>query len=190
MFDKIPTIKIGQIILRSIYPDQIEIEAKYYHLISCDSLVKKYLPGAYTENEEQALIKINEYIHRTLSGASVLFCIARTDDKKPIGYILCNSPILNFHNSNERVGNWTIDFWLHQGIRGKGIMSVCIMNILDHMQKMQIPKVFAYTDKENIESIRVLQKCNMKIVDETIDDKMYIFSVLLNKPNLEDLIAY
>lgn len=181
MFDKIPTIKIGQIMLRSIYPNKIDIEAKYYHRISCDSLVKQYLPGAYTENEEQALKKIDEYIHRTLSGASVLFCIARTDDKKPIGYILCNSPIMNFHNSKEQIGDWTIDFWLHPDIRGNGIMTVSVMYVLDHMQKMQIPKVYAYTEKENIKSVKVLTKCGMKIIDETGDNKMYRLGILLNE---------
>lgn len=186
MFDEIPTINLGPIMLRSIYPNQIEIEAKYYHAISCDPLVKNYLPGAYVENENDALLKIEEYIHRTLSGASVLFCIARTDNKSPIGYILCNSPILNFNNSDEKVGNWTIDFWLHKNNRGKGIMTISVQNVLAHMQKMLIPKVFAYTDKSNKESIKVLNRCSMKIIDETIDNKMYIFGVLLNEPDIGD----
>ena len=142
MFDKIPTIKIGQMMLRGLYPNELETEAKYYNVISSDSLVKKYLPGAYTENEEEALDKIKQYINRTLSGASVLFCIAAAD-KKPIGYILCNSPIMNFENSSEQIGEWTIDFWLHKGARNNGIMAVSIQYILNHMQKMKIPKVYA-----------------------------------------------
>lgn len=189
MFDEIPTIKIGPIMLRSIYPNRVELEAKFYHAISSDPLIKKYLPGAYVENEQEAIIKIEEYIHRTLSGASVLFCIAKTDNKTPIGYILCNSPILNYDNSDEKVGDWTIDFWLHKNNRGKGIMTIAIQNILAHMQTMQIPKVFAYTDKSNKESIRVLNRCSMKVVDETIDNKMFIFGVLLNESNLDDPVA-
>ena len=180
MFDKIPFIKIGQIMLRSIYPDKIEIEAKFYHIISCDPLIKRYLPGAYTENVEQAINKVEEYINRTLSGASVLFCIARTDDKKPIGYILCNSPITNYQDRQDRIGDWTIDFWLHTSVRGHGIMTQSIIHLLDHMQKMQIPKVYAYVQKENLKSINVLTKCGMKIVDETEDNKMFKMGILLN----------
>lgn len=180
MFEKIPTIKFGPLMLRSIYPDQIELESKYYHLISSDPLVKKYLPGVYTNDEAEAITKLDEYISRTLSGASVLFCISNAENKKPIGYILCNSPIMNYHNSDEKMGDWTIDFWLHPANRGKGIMSYAIQQVLAHMQKMQIPRVYAYTEKDNEKSIRVLTNCHMKIIDETADNKMYKLGILLN----------
>lgn len=180
MFDEIPTINLGQFMLRSIYPNNLKLEAKFYYKISCDPLVKKYLPGAYVESEEEALIKIEEYVHRTLSGASVLFCVANSANKFPFGYILCSSPIMNYIDSEERIGDWTIDFWMHELNRGKGIMTFAVQNALAHMQSMQIPKVLAFTDKSNEKSMRLLEKCSMKIIGETSDDKMYKFAVLLN----------
>ncbi len=179
MFDIIPTIKIGDIKLRPIIFSQIEFEAKCYNIISSDSLVEKFLPGAYTTDKREAFSKLVDSIRMKDAKNAVLFCISLLDDR-PLGYIDCNSPLTYYHGSNEKIGQWTINFWLHKNMRGRGFMTLGIRYLLDHMQKMQIPKVYAYVDKTNTNSIKVLKDCTFKIIDETADDKMYIFAVSLN----------
>ena len=184
IFTKIPVLQLNDSIeIRGINPNFIDTEAKYYLLNSNDELIKKYLPGAYVETIDESKEKINEFINRFLLSSSILFCIASKQTHVPVGYILCHSPLSSFQNSNEKTNEWLIDFWLNKEQRGRGLMYASIYTVCNYLKQMEVPALYAYSDKFNLDSIKALQKSQFIILGETIDRKMYKFGVILNREN-------
>lgn len=184
IFEGIPKIDMGGTILRGILPHMLEAESKMYLINSKDELTRKYLPAAYADNEEEALKKLNDYIDRFLLKAGILFSIATKEKSIPVGYILCNSPATVYPDSKEAINDWTIDFWLREQVRGRGIMTAAVYNVLGYLQRMEVPRVYAFVDKTNEISIKILKKCHMIQVDETYDKKMYKFGIRLKNPEV------
>jgi RimJ/RimL family protein N-acetyltransferase len=182
IWESIPKIDLGGTGLRGLIIDKIEIEAKYYLRNSNDELVKKYLPGVFVSNEQESIEKLDDFVKRFLLRGSILFSLVDKASNVPAGYVLCHSPRLTYLGSEEKIGDWSIDFWMLEQARGRGIMTAAVYNVLAYLQEMEVPLVYAFTDKTNLASMRVLEKCNMKIIDETGDGKMYKYAVRL-KPN-------
>lgn len=183
IWESIPKIDLGGTGLRGLKLDKIEIEAKYYLRNSNDQLVKKYLPGVFVNNESESLAKLNDFIKRFILRGSILFSLVSKENNIPVGYVLCHSPRLTYLDSEEKIGNWSLDFWILEKARGRGIMTAAVYNVLAYLQKMEVPIVYAFTDKSNLASIKVLEKCNMKIIGESGDGKMYKYAVGLKPKN-------
>jgi RimJ/RimL family protein N-acetyltransferase len=184
IFTKIPVLHLNDSIeIRGIHPNYIDAEAKYYLLNSNDELIKKYLPGAFVETIDESIEKIYEFAKRFVLRSSILFCIASKETHVPVGYILCNSPLSSFQNSNEKINEWLIDFWLNKEQRGRGLMYASIYTVCNYLKQMEVPALYAYSDKINLDSIKVLQKSQFILHGETIDRKMYKFGVILNRGN-------
>jgi hypothetical protein len=64
IFEGIPRLDLGGVHLSGINLDRIDLESKVYFINSNDSLVNKYLPGAYYSNESEAKSRLNEDINR------------------------------------------------------------------------------------------------------------------------------
>src|SRR5690606_35597561 len=154
--------------------NNLELEAKYYALVSNNRLLKRYLPGAYVENETDAKKKINEYLERHFAKVSITLCIARPD-KKPIGYIMLNAPGIY-----EEIDNWTIDFWLHESMQGNGIMAASLSAVLNQMKNSNISSVLFFVKKDNQKALNVLSNIGLKSKKEAVDESMYQLGVLLN----------
>ncbi len=169
-----PNIDLGQIKIRNLSLNNIELEAKYYALISNYTLLKKYLPGAYVQNETHAKEKISEYFDRHLHKVSITLCIARTDNK-PIGYIMLNAPGIY-----EEIDNWTIDFWLHESMQGHGIMAASLSAVLNQLKNSNLSSVLFFVKKDNQKALKVLSNIGLKSKKEALDKSMYQLGVLLN----------
>lgn len=178
IFCKVPKIDLGEIILRGILWGKLELEAHYYYLCSYDEMVKKYLPGAYVSGEDEAAKMLLNYQERFFLRNSFLFCVT-TRELRPIGYVLCNSPLVTYINADEPINDWTIDFWLNKQYRGKGIATSAVYNTCVYLQKMSVPQVFAFVNKSNEKSIKLLKNINMNLLEETYDKQMYKFGVRL-----------
>ncbi len=182
IFRIMPILPVGDsVIIRPIIVDQLEVEADSYLDVSNDNLIKQFLQEVYVVNLSQAKEKLESYIQRYLSYASIPFVIALKDTKIPLGYIICHSPLCTYHNSTERMNEWSIDFWLRKEVRGKNLMTSALNTMLQYLQKMEIPHISAYTLKNNFKCIEVLKKNNFANTGETPDNKMYRFNVWLNR---------
>lgn len=177
IFLDFPRIDMGGSIIRGVFENMLETESEIYYLNSKDELVKKFLPEAYVESNDQALNKMYSYQERRMFKVGILMCIATKDKQIPFGYILCNSPLAGYPGTTKRIDDWTIDFWLSEKARGKGVMTASVYNILSYLKKMEVPRVYAYVDKSNERSIKLLQKCNMVLINET--PNMYKFGIRL-----------
>lgn len=169
-----PNIDLGQIKIRNLNLNNLELEAKYYTLVSNNSLVKKYLPGAYVENEADSKKKIEESLNRHFDKVTITLCIVRPDSK-PIGYIMLNAPGIY-----KEIDSWTIDFWLHEGMQGKGIMAASLSAVLNQMIDLKITDVLFFVKKENQKALNVLSSIGLNSKKEADDKSMYQLGVRFN----------
>jgi RimJ/RimL family protein N-acetyltransferase len=169
-----PNIDLGQIKIRNLDLNNLDLEAKYYSLVSNNASVKKYLPGAYVENVADAKEKINENLKRHFDKVSITLCIARPDFK-PIGYIMLNAP--GIYNE---IDSWTIDFWLHESMQGRGIMAASLSAVLNQIKDRNISSVLFFVKKDNYKALNVLRSIGLTSKIEADDKSMYRLGVKLN----------
>lgn len=73
-----------------------------------------------------------------------------------------------------------IGYELHPSFQGKGFMAEAINSVIGFArQQMNWQKILAFPDKQNLGSIRVLEKCQF-IADESYVDSNYLKFVLPN----------
>ncbi len=184
IFERIPKLDLGGVFLRGFLMDNIEIESKVYHINSSDSLVEKYLPGACSKSEEDAKQKVLDLTRNYLLKLCVPFVIASSSEKVPLGYIVCNTPLYySSENYDEKIDDWTIDFWLNESVRGKKIMYHALYCILGYLQSNEVERVYIFIDKDNYPSIRIIEKCDLIFIKEVDEGKKLKYGVAL-KPNI------
>lgn len=181
IFKNIPTLEVGEVILRGFYPSLLDTEEDMFYKISSRLDLKEFLPGAYAESKDDATKIVDNLITKFIIKRCLPFCVAEKKSKIPIGYILCHTPIATYPNSNEEIGDWTIDFWLEKKYEGSGIMSASVYNLMAYLQEMEVPRVYAFVDKHNHKSISLLEKCKFIKVSETYDKKMWRYGVKLKR---------
>lgn len=160
IFEKKIIINVDeQFVLKPIFENSIELESKFYLKNCSGEKIKKYLPNAYVENEEQAKEKLLEFISNTiLFKTSILFCIRTVKEQFPIGYINLESP-LSFNG----LGEWSIDFWLAEQMEGRNIMITSIYYCLNSLKEYDISIVKAVVDEDNLKSRSLLEKLDFEI---------------------------
>jgi RimJ/RimL family protein N-acetyltransferase len=182
IFKGIPKLDLGGLHLRGFFPNSLEEESKFYLNISNDSDVKKFLPGAYCADLNEATQKINKLIDKFLLKISVPFVISARQNSTPIGYVICNSPLYNYKDSNEKIGDWTIDFWINKSYRGQKLLHPVIYKTIGYLQSKEVDRVYMYVDKINLVSIHIIEKCGLVKIGESGDGKLFKYGVIL-KPN-------
>jgi len=153
IFKDLVSISVGNsLLLTPIYHSMLDNEATLYLVNSNNENLKKYLPLVHADTKEKAQTILLDFLGRTAFKQSLLLCIRPKEQKFPIGYINFNTPI-----AATGLNSWTVDFWLGPPMQGKGIMSAALVQGLLYLQKYNAPGVKALVDKDNINSINVLE---------------------------------
>ncbi len=116
---KLPTIKIGKVILREIS------EADYidYYIIGSDAETTKYLNWGPFVNPQEALWVIREiFLKRPLDNLPIGYAITYNDEM--IG-------IIDFHTYFPKENTCEIGYILNRRFWNKGIMSKCLRKITE-----------------------------------------------------------
>lgn len=95
----------------------------------------------------------------------------------PIGYIICFSPLTTDRDSGEKIDDWTIDIWLGEGVRGKGIMEHVLYRVLEYLHSKEVDRVYMYVDKDNYISIHIIEKLGCTLLRDSGDGKFYQYGV-------------
>lgn len=177
IFEKIRFIPVGdRIILKPIIPELIEQEATLYLFNTNNEGVKKYLPSVYVSDKTQAVEKLSNFISRMRLKQSLFYCIRLKQPPFPIGYINLNTPL-----AQTGLDSWTVDFWMADSIKGKGLMSSSWSHILAYLQKHDITEVKALVNTDNTNSISTLERVGFKFVSQEKEgEKRFLYSVQLN----------
>jgi len=177
IWERVPRIDMGGTALRGLIFDKLELEAKHFLRNSFDLEVQRNLPGVFVKNEREAYEQLLKFTDRFIHKSAIIFSVVLKENNVPIGYVLCNSPRLKYLDRDEEIGEWSIDFWIFEKVRNRGIMTAAVYNTLAYLQEMGASTIYAFVDKENIASMAVLKKCSMSLVEETGDGKMFKFMV-------------
>ena len=168
---------IGVYILKPPIANLYESEVRLYYL-NCskkDEELFRWLPSVCVSSSEEAEAKLNNLIDGMLFKRSITYCIRPKELQIPVGYIVLNSP-----RAETGLNDWSIDFWMVKAYRGQGIMKGCLNNVLVYLQKMQVPVVKALVEKENIATIKLLQKLGFGFVNEERGSNRLLFAIRLN----------
>ena len=162
IFERLKIIDVADMLtLSPINPGRLETEANFYLINSSNLALKNILPGAYVKDIKEAKKNVMEFIDRMIAYDSILYCIRLKESNVPIGYILLNSPL-----SQNGLNEWSIDFWLNENYRGKKIMASSLMQLLGHMQQMEIKIAYAMVDKDNFKSKSLIEKFGFSFINE------------------------
>jgi RimJ/RimL family protein N-acetyltransferase len=175
IFEESAIINVGSsFILTPIYHTILESERAFYLVNSMNEELKKYLPSVHANTKEAAEKILIDFLGRTAFKQSLLFCIRLKEQKYPVGYINFNTPI-----SSTELNDWSVDFWLGPSMQGKGIMTLALHHALFHLQKYKVPRIIAVVDKDNLKSIKVLERVGFGLIEEEITGKRFIYGVAL-----------
>lgn len=162
------------LILTPIYHTHLDEEAALY-LINCkNDELKKFLPLVYPDNVEAAKNILIDFLGRTVYKLSLLYCIRLKENKFPVGYINFNTPI-----AETGLKDWSVDFWLGSSMRGQGIMTASLYYSLLYLKKYRVPSIKALVDKDNLDSVKVLEKVGFAFQEEEITRKRDVYIVKL-----------
>lgn len=134
-----------------------EVDAQLLSMGIDDADTKKYLPGlAITEDNLKKRVLSVEL------GLEITYLI--TLHKYPVGMIILNPPKYNKVQYNLPI--WTIDYFVVNNMRNKGIMSACFPPLLKLLaENIGIKDVYAWVHDDNEQSIRLLEKFFFRLVD-------------------------
>jgi len=161
-------------VLKPIMLGTIDKEAMFYMLNSASEEVKKYLPTVFADNPIDARKKLINFSQCTLLRQSILYCIRDKKQPFPLGYIHIASAL-----SLTGLNDWSVDFWIGEISKGKGLMSASLEKLLDYMAVMKIDSVKALVDKDNIRSVNVLNGVGFIMENHDKEGKRILMSINL-----------
>ena len=111
--------------------------------------------AAFTAKEPTNREAFDAHWHRILVDETVIIQTILSD-RQLVGYVL----------SYETDDKPEVSYWIGKPFWGQGFATLALLTFLTHNN--QTRPIYARVAKGNIGSIRVLEKCGFKIVDETI----------------------
>lgn len=150
--------------LFKVHPLQAEDKSRS-EIIETDILNIFGNPENIPYNSEKHIRSLEE-AQILLSGASLgnqlhsqyTFFITFISTRNIIGEIIIIPPFMaEDHGVKD---SWLIEYYLHKDAWNNGIMTGILAAVIENLQEQGIKKMGAFVDKENLGSIRVLEKNN------------------------------
>lgn len=165
----LPTIKLGNLILREIIPD----DYYDYYLIGKDIETVKHLNwGPFTNPNEALWVITNIFYKRPEMGLPIGYAIVMNG--KMIGAI-------DYHTYNQMYNSIEIGYVLNKDYWGKGIMPRCLKAVIDvGFNYLGYSKIEVGHTVSNDQSRRVILKCGLK----------YEYSKMVQMKNEEYELGY
>lgn len=161
LFTTFVKMDIGKgIMVRNISLENFDLECSHFYKIANQKSVDKYLPDLFFKDESSAKLALIEILRSTELRQRVIYVICDSQNYLPYGYILLSSPNTTLRGTKEKIGEWSIDFWLHEKAQGIGIMPYTLSNFFQRLKSFGIQTLFAFSDNSNSPSKKVLNKLN------------------------------
>lgn len=151
-FAPFPALTTDRLVLRRLH----EQDAPEIFLLRSDPVVNKYLDRPKAHSIDDALVFIRKINTAIDAGTSLYWTISLKDSREPAGAIC-------LWNFTEEEGKAEIGYELLPQFHGKGIMQEAIAAVIQYgFEKLKLKKLEACTVKQNIHSIRILQRNDFK----------------------------
>ena len=171
-FDNFEIIDCGSIILSGISENLMQ-EAVGLHLSTNNPQAKRFL-GKCPTNIEESIDVITKMIFSFHAKTSLTFTI-KLKRGGTIGFIIIHTP----SNSTD-IKDWLLEYYLADMYWGKGIMSVCLQNVLLFLKTNQVHSVKAVVDYDNLPSKRILEKFGFEYYAENQLIEKEVYELILN----------
>lgn len=147
-FSPFPIFQTERIILRKLSLDDVE-EILF---LRSDEAVNKYLDRPKAHDIDEAIAFINKVNVGVANDNWLYWAICFIDNPKLIGTIC-------IWNLNDLENKAEVGYELHPDFHGKGIASEALSKIIEFgFDVVQLNKIEAYTHKENMASMKLLEK--------------------------------
>lgn len=162
-FKPFPNLFTDRLNLRQL---KLEDESEILFLRS-DKLVNKYIDRPITISNVDAR-KFIDYINYGIENNEWIYWAITTKNSKKLIGTIC---IWNFSAGKDIA---ELGFELFPQFQGKGIMQETLIQIIEYgFENLNLKKLEAYTNQQNIPSIKLLEKNNF-ILEKTIQEKRSI----------------
>ena len=171
-FDNFEIIDCGSITLSGI-SENLKLEAVGLLLSTNNPQARRFLERC-PSNMDESMDVISKMISSFHAKTSLTFTI-KLKTAGTIGFIIVHTP----SNSTD-IKDWLLEYHLADMYWGKGIMSVCLQNVLLFLKNNQVQSVKAVVDYENLPSKRILEKFGFEYYTENqLLDKV-VYELILN----------
>jgi [ribosomal protein S5]-alanine N-acetyltransferase len=166
-FHPFPVLRTERLTLRKI----TDLDAKEILYLRSDGIINQYIerPEADTIKSLEAALKFIQYINSGIDkGTWITWSIQLTGQPKTIGTIC----LWNFSSTNPgllegEIGIAEVGYDLATAYQGKGFMQEAMQAVLDYgFNHLQLVQIEANTHKENMGSIKLLQRQSFVLVAE------------------------
>ena len=149
-FTPFPVLTTNRLTLR-----QLTIEDKQnIFVLRSDPKINKYLEREASKTIEDAIDFINKINDNNKNNNSIYWTISLTSTKEFVGTICLFD--FSFENNSCEIG-----YELMSNFQGQGIMKEAVDVVIAYaFQKLRLQKIVAFTHNENLNSIKLLTKCN------------------------------
>jgi RimJ/RimL family protein N-acetyltransferase len=137
----------GELLLRDVVEDDLLIF--FEQQLDWDA---NYI-AAFTARDPTNREAFTEHWYRILADATVI-----------IKTIVFNGQVIGHVLSYEESGKPEVSYWLGKEYWGKGLATRSLSDFLAHVNKTR--PIYARVAKDNVGSLRVLEKCGFKIIGE------------------------
>jgi len=172
-FTPFPVLTTNRLTLRQL---TIEDKQNIFALRS-DPPINKYLEREPSKTIEDAIDFINKTNDNNKNNNSIYWTISLTSTKKLVGTI-CLFDFSIENNSCE------IGYELMTNFQGQGIMKEAVDIVIAYaFQTLRLQKIVAFTHYENLNSIKLLTKCNFLQSKEVDKENPESTVFTLTRPN-------
>lgn len=158
--------------------DRLELMAKNLFQIFRDEDTTRY-------NPEKKMISIDE-ARKLLADSAMSYSlnsrynhfISLQNNQNVIGYISIVPPFM-VEDDYRIKDTWFIEYFLYKELWNKGFMTNFLNEIVNGLKMQDITSIGALVNKNNISSIKVLEKCNFKKV-KSLDNISDFYKLKMN----------
>ncbi|AEV99579.1 GNAT family N-acetyltransferase [Niastella koreensis] len=155
-FTPFPILTTERLTLRQpVINDEQEI-----FTLRSDSEINKYLDRQISNTIEDARNFINKVNENTNKNNSIYWAITLGNTNKLVGTVC----LFGFSAENDKC---EIGYELLTNFQGKGIMKEAVEKVIDYaFNTIKLEKIEALSHRDNMHSIKLLEKCSFKTSDE------------------------
>jgi [ribosomal protein S5]-alanine N-acetyltransferase len=155
-FTSFPVLITNRLTLRQLtIDDQQDI-----HALRSDPTINKYLGRTPSRTIDDAITFINTVTDNIAKNNSAYWAITQTETNAFLGTI-------GLFEFSENTDSCEIGFELMTPFQGQGIMKEAAEKVIDYaFHSLKVQKIIAVTHKDNMSSVKLLEKLNFQQTDE------------------------
>ncbi|SES42305.1 GNAT family N-acetyltransferase [Psychrobacillus sp. OK032] len=159
-FNPFPTIETKNLLLRRM----VESDRNDIHEMRKDPQMNEYTDSKEDENVSETTAYIEKMSKGIEQNKWIIWAIEHKLTQKVIGSI-------SIWNINVELKSGELGYGIIPSFQGKGLMKEALQNVVKYgFNEMKLKEIVAFTEENNIASLRLLEKCQFLQIDRMEED--------------------